>query len=110
MLFVASKMLTKLLEEQLLNMLISKVLILGVSFLILLSLLLFVAFFAEESGGMGGELFRCFPEKLHSSFFISIVFLKANLYMLMKLFISADVTQKRLYLTVISWLSPNFPV
>ena len=137
------KNVNELLEEQL-NMLISRVLIFRVSFLILLSLLLFVAFFAGEWGGGGGgggvfsvfcrktsffffffggggggggwgwELFRCFAEKLHSSFFISIVFLKANLCILMTLFISAGVTQKRLYLILISWLSPSifsdFPV
>ena len=107
------KNVNELLEEQL-NMLISRVLIFRVSFLILLSLLLFVAFLAGEWGGWGWELFRCFAEKLHSSFFISIVFLKANLCILMTLFISAGVTQKRLYLILISWLSPSifsdFPV
>ena len=35
-------------------------------------------YFCGKWGG-GGELFRCFAEKLRSPFFISIVFLKANL-------------------------------
>ena len=70
-------------------------------------------FFFVGSGG-GGELFRCFAEKLRSPFFISIVFLKANLCMLMKLFISACVRHRKDYLILISCLSPRifsyFPV
>ena len=101
---------------------ISRVLIFGVSFLIILSLLFFVAFFFFffffwGEWGEGGRVILKFCRKtafLHSSFFISIVFLKVNLFMLMKLFISSCVTQKRLYLILISCLSPSifsyFPV
>ena len=70
-------------------------------------------YFCGKWGG-GGELFRCFAEKLRSPFLISIVFLKANLCMLMKLFISACVRHRKDYLILISCLSPRifsyFPV
>ena len=61
------KNVNELLEEQL-NMLISRVLIFRVSFLILLSLLLFVAFFAGEWGGLGVRVISMFCRK--TSFFI----------------------------------------